>query len=192
MRGLAPQVTWGTNPGMVAPVDGLVPDPAEIADPGRSRHGRAGARLHGARAGNADLRDPRRSRLHRLVHERPHRRPAGRRRNRGRPPCPPVRSRDGRAGLCGGQAAGRGGGPRCDPRARRLRMAPGGLLDVPRHEPGRPCAGRAMRLHVEPQLRGPPGPGRQDAPRQPGDGGGGRARRPLRRHQGARSRAGGA
>src|SRR6266540_4539268 len=30
---LAPQVTWGTNPGMVAPVDGRVPDPSAIADP---------------------------------------------------------------------------------------------------------------------------------------------------------------
>ena len=29
---LAPQVTWGTNPAMVAPVDGRVPDPAELAD----------------------------------------------------------------------------------------------------------------------------------------------------------------
>jgi 3-isopropylmalate/(R)-2-methylmalate dehydratase large subunit len=30
---LRPQVTWGTNPGMVAPVDGRVPDPAELDDP---------------------------------------------------------------------------------------------------------------------------------------------------------------
>jgi len=30
---LAPQVTWGTNPGMVAPVDGVVPDPADAGDP---------------------------------------------------------------------------------------------------------------------------------------------------------------
>ena len=29
-----PQVTWGTNPGMVAPIDGKVPDPAAITDPG--------------------------------------------------------------------------------------------------------------------------------------------------------------
>jgi 3-isopropylmalate/(R)-2-methylmalate dehydratase large subunit len=29
---LVPQVTWGTNPGMVAPVDGVVPDPAAAAD----------------------------------------------------------------------------------------------------------------------------------------------------------------
>jgi 3-isopropylmalate/(R)-2-methylmalate dehydratase large subunit len=30
---LAPQVTWGTNPGMVVPVTGQVPDPAELSDP---------------------------------------------------------------------------------------------------------------------------------------------------------------
>ncbi len=30
---LTPQVTWGTNPGMVAPVDGRVPDPATFEDP---------------------------------------------------------------------------------------------------------------------------------------------------------------
>jgi 3-isopropylmalate/(R)-2-methylmalate dehydratase large subunit len=33
VRELAPQVTWGTSPGMVAPVDGQVPDPAGLADP---------------------------------------------------------------------------------------------------------------------------------------------------------------
>jgi 3-isopropylmalate/(R)-2-methylmalate dehydratase large subunit len=30
---LTPQVTWGTNPGMVAPVTGRVPDPAELEGP---------------------------------------------------------------------------------------------------------------------------------------------------------------
>ena len=30
---LRPQVTWGTNPGMVASVDGVVPDPSDYADP---------------------------------------------------------------------------------------------------------------------------------------------------------------
>ena len=30
---LVPQVTWGTNPGMVVPVTGTVPDPASLADP---------------------------------------------------------------------------------------------------------------------------------------------------------------
>src|SRR5205814_169781 len=33
VRELAPQVTWGTNPGMVAPVDGRVPDPSALDDP---------------------------------------------------------------------------------------------------------------------------------------------------------------
>jgi 3-isopropylmalate/(R)-2-methylmalate dehydratase large subunit len=33
VAGLVPQVTWGTNPGMVAPIDGRVPDPAQYADP---------------------------------------------------------------------------------------------------------------------------------------------------------------
>jgi 3-isopropylmalate/(R)-2-methylmalate dehydratase large subunit len=28
-----PQVTWGTNPGMVVPVTGSIPDPAQMADP---------------------------------------------------------------------------------------------------------------------------------------------------------------
>jgi 3-isopropylmalate/(R)-2-methylmalate dehydratase large subunit len=30
---LAPQVTWGTNPGMVVPITASVPDPASLADP---------------------------------------------------------------------------------------------------------------------------------------------------------------
>jgi 3-isopropylmalate/(R)-2-methylmalate dehydratase large subunit len=30
---LEPQVTWGTNPAMVAPVGGVVPDPSDVADP---------------------------------------------------------------------------------------------------------------------------------------------------------------
>jgi 3-isopropylmalate/(R)-2-methylmalate dehydratase large subunit len=32
VAGLAPQVTWGTHPGMVAPVDGRVPEPADAAE----------------------------------------------------------------------------------------------------------------------------------------------------------------
>jgi 3-isopropylmalate/(R)-2-methylmalate dehydratase large subunit len=33
LASLRPQVTWGTNPGMVVPVDGVVPDPADYDDP---------------------------------------------------------------------------------------------------------------------------------------------------------------
>ena len=42
VRDLAPQVTWGTNPGMVAPVTGAVPDPSDYDDPDdRAAVGRA-------------------------------------------------------------------------------------------------------------------------------------------------------
>jgi 3-isopropylmalate/(R)-2-methylmalate dehydratase large subunit len=34
---LSPHVTWGTNPGMVAPVTGKVPDPSSFADVGERR-----------------------------------------------------------------------------------------------------------------------------------------------------------
>jgi 3-isopropylmalate/(R)-2-methylmalate dehydratase large subunit len=33
LASLRPQVTWGTNPGMVVPIDGVVPDPADYDDP---------------------------------------------------------------------------------------------------------------------------------------------------------------
>jgi len=35
--GLGPQVTWGTNPGMVVDVNGVVPDPTEQKDPEKRR-----------------------------------------------------------------------------------------------------------------------------------------------------------
>ncbi|MEV0157912.1 3-isopropylmalate dehydratase large subunit [Micromonospora sp. NPDC050686] len=34
LDGLGPQVTWGTNPGQTTDIDGAVPDPAAITDPG--------------------------------------------------------------------------------------------------------------------------------------------------------------
>ena len=51
---LVPQVTWGTNPGMVAPIDGRVPDPAEYADPADREAVERALALHGSRAGNRD------------------------------------------------------------------------------------------------------------------------------------------
>lgn len=32
-KDIAPQVTWGTNPGQVIGIDQVVPNPAEMADP---------------------------------------------------------------------------------------------------------------------------------------------------------------
>ena len=172
---LAPQVTWGTNPGMVAPVDGRGPGPGGVRRPGRPGGRRAGARLHGARARNADRGDRGRPRLHRLVHERTDRGPPARGRHRRRPAGASVRAGDGRSRArrpCVARPRRRGSTPSS---SGRVRVAAGRLLDVPRHEPRRARARRTLRVDVEPELRGPPGTRRADAPGQPGDGGRGGA-----------------
>ncbi len=69
-------------------------------------------------------------------------------------------------------------------RRRRLRMARARLLHVPRHEPRQARAGRALRLDLEPQFRGPPG---LQGPHPPGvarHGRRGRDCRALRRRAG--------
>ena len=93
-------------------------------------------------------------------------------------------ARDGRARLPAGGRPGRGRGARRGLPRRRLRLAHGRLLDVPGHEPRHPPARRALRLDLEPQLRGPPGPRRPHAPRL--------ARRwpPRRRSRGTSSTSG--
>src|SRR5260221_707274 len=59
-------------------------------------------------------------------------------------------------------------------------MARARLLDVPRHERRPARAGRALRLDLEPQFRGPTGQRRPHPPRQPGHGRGGGGDRPSR------------
>src|SRR4029079_19123377 len=58
------------------------------------------------------------------------------------------------------------------------------VLDVPGDEPGHPRPGRALRVHVEPQLRGAPGPWRPHPSREPADGGRRCDRGTFRRHPG--------
>ncbi len=73
---IAPQVTWGTNPGMVTDVTGSVPDPNSFAD-SVDRTGRdARARVHGAQARHAHHGYSARPRLHRFVHQLAPGRPA--------------------------------------------------------------------------------------------------------------------
>src|SRR5207248_1525317 len=94
------------------------------------------------------------------------------------------RERHGRAGLAAGEGAGRGGGARRGLPRGRLRLAQRRVLDVPRNEPGHAVAGRALRIHEQPQLRGAPGSWRAHAPRESADGRRRGGRGPLRRHQG--------
>ena len=70
---LSPMVSWGTNPAQVV---GGHRRGARARQRGRG----ARAALHGPRAGHADPGHPPRPRVHRLVHELAHRRPARRRR----------------------------------------------------------------------------------------------------------------
>jgi 3-isopropylmalate/(R)-2-methylmalate dehydratase large subunit len=106
---IRPQVTWGTSPEMVLPVDGEVPNPDEIADPVKAGSYPPCARLHGAGAGTP-LTEIRRQGLHRLLHQRPHRGPA--RRGRGGQGAQGGRPSSSRwsCRVPAGQGAGRGRG----------------------------------------------------------------------------------
>jgi 3-isopropylmalate/(R)-2-methylmalate dehydratase large subunit len=44
---IAPHISWGTNPGQVAPITARVPDPNTFADPGRTQRRRTGPGVHG-------------------------------------------------------------------------------------------------------------------------------------------------
>ena len=135
---VSPQVTWGTNPGMVRAGHRAGALAGGLRHRARARRGRAGAALHGPRARDAVRADRRRPRVHRLVHQLAHRRPAGRRRGRRGPQGGRQRAGDGRPRLPAGQGAGRGGGPGPDLHRGRLRLAGGRVLDVPGDEPRHP------------------------------------------------------
>ncbi len=139
------------------------------------------AAIHGPHRRREDDRHQAQPRVHRLLHQLAHRRPARGGADRRRQAGQRQRLRDDRAGLRPREGAGRAGRPRQDLQGRGLRLARAGLLDVPRHEPGQAPAGRALRLDLEPQLRGPAGLQGPHPSGVAGDGGGGGDRRPLRR-----------
>ena len=83
---LAPQVTWGTSPEMVVPIDGRVPDPDQEKDPAR-REGIERALAYMGLAPNTPMTDiAHRQGVHRLVHQLADRGPARRGGGRARPP----------------------------------------------------------------------------------------------------------
>ena len=179
---LPPLVTWGTSPEQVVSVTGRVPRLEDIADAHKRAGRRALARLYGPEGRREDHRHRARPRVHRLLHQR----------RASRICAPPRAIVDGktvqrqrqchdRAGLRPGQRAGRSRRARQDFRRRRLRLARARLLDVPRHEPRQARAGRALRLDLEPQFRGPPGLQGPHPSGVAGHGGGRRDRRPVRR-----------
>ena len=178
---LPPIVTWGTSPQDVATILGSVPRVGRRPDRAEARLDRACARLYGPQRRREDHRPLDRSRLHRLLHQRPHRGFARRGEDRRRAQGQRARQRDGRAGLGAGQGPGRGGRAGQDLSRRRLRVARARLLDVPGDESGQASAGRALRLDLEPQFRGPPGLQGPHPPRLAGDGRRRGGRRAVRR-----------
>ena len=164
---LAPMVSWGTSPEDCSPVDGSVPDPSSIGDGDRRGHvERALDYMH--RALHAAPARFDRPRLHRLVHEQPDRGSAGCR--AGAQGSTNGGSRNGVARLERGQATGgsrraRQGFPGSGPRVAGLRM-----LDVQRLERRAGRSRRALRIHHQSQLRGPPRPRRAHPHHEPGDG----------------------
>ena len=177
---LAPFVTWGTNPGQGVPLSARGARPGGLRRRGRARPPPSGRWTYmGLTAGHAAARHRGRHRVRRLVHQRPHRGPArGRRgpRRAARSPtacgCSSCRARC----ACGSQAEAEGLDEVFTAAGRRV--AQRRLLDVPGHEPRPARAGRAQRVDVQPQLRGPAGQGRPHPPRLAAGRRGHRGRRP--------------
>ena len=162
-----PFVTWGTNPGQGAAAVG------ERARPGgvRRRQRRAGRRrarpgVHGPDRRHAAARHRGRHRLPRLLHQRPASRTC----------APPPTSSAGphksptacgcwsspaRRG-CGSQAEAEGLDKVFTTAGAEWRVA--GCSMCLGMNPDQLAPGRALRLHLQPQLRGPAGQGRPHAP----------------------------
>ena len=96
---IAPQITWGTSPQDVVGIDGAIPDPTAASRLVAALRDGDGARLHGARAAETDRRHADRPRLHRILHQQPHRGPAPGGGHRPRPACRCARDRLGGARI---------------------------------------------------------------------------------------------
>ena len=131
---LPPIVSWGSSPEDVVSVQGVVPDPNADRRREQAHLQAARARLYGTDAGNEDHRHRARPRLHRLLHQRPHRGFACRRQSGRGQDRQCARRRHDRSGFRPGEGTGRGRRPRQDLHCRRLRLARARLLYVPCHE----------------------------------------------------------
>ena len=183
---LVPHVTWGTNPAQVARIDGPFPIRTPSTTPAEREAAARALEYMGLVAGTPMREVPvdtvfigscTNGRIEDL-----------------RAAADVLRGRRVRAGMRAigrtrvppGQGPGRVRGPGRGIHGSRVRVAGAGLLDVPGHEPRQARSRRAGRLHLEPELRGSPGPGRPHPPGLSRRGRGHRGGRPLRHTRGAR------
>ena len=143
---LGPFVTWGTNPGQGLPITANVPEPDKIADATKRAAAERALTYMGLKPGMRSRASPSEHRCcHRLVHQRPHRRPApGRLDHEGTPQGREHPPRARRARVLARAPASGEGRTRQGVRGLRRRMAQRRLLDVPGHEPGQAGAERAL------------------------------------------------
>ena len=165
---ITPHVTWGTNPAQVAPLAGSVPDPEAMTDAGDREAAERALAYMGLEAGTPIREIPVDTVfLGSCTNSRIEDFRAAAAVLEGRSVRPGLRALA-VPGLAPGEGAGGSRGPGQGLHGGRLRMARAGLLHVPGHEPGQARRRRALRLDLEPQLRGAPGPRRAHPPRLPG------------------------
>ena len=104
---LEPTVTWGTTPAQSVPVTGRVPDPESFDDAAERESAVRALAYMGLEPGTRDRGHHAGHRLHRLVHQRPHRGPARRGRDARRPARPRRSSRARGAGIRAGEGCRR-------------------------------------------------------------------------------------
>ena len=186
---IAPQVTWGTNPGMVTGVTDRVPDPGSFRDLNDQKATERALVYMGLKAGTPIVDIPvDRVFIGSCTNSRIDDLRAAAHFVEGKHVARNIKQALIVPGSRGIKAQAEKEGLRQNFHRSRIRMARCGLQHVHRHERRRAAASRTFRQHLESQLRRSPGQRQPHPPGQPGYGRSRRHRRPFRRRPRIRRR----